>query len=141
MSDDQVVDISRRGVLSFDEACERVLVLKRLTVRYAELVERKMTQLESLSESHLELIHDIENEINILIHEWHGKVRRLGGIPKGLWLVDFDAGFGYYCWKFPEAELSYWHTYNEGFDNRKKIIVEDENEFVLVNESIVSLNL
>ena len=76
-----------------------------------------------------------------MIHEWHGKVRRLGGIRKGLWLVDFDAGFGYYCWKFPEAELSYWHTYNEGFDNRKKIIVEDENEFVLVNESIVSLNL
>ena len=140
MSDDQVVDISRRGILSYDEAFERVLVLKRLTGRYAELVERRMTQLESLSQNQLDLIHLIEGEINELIHEWHGKVRRLGGVPKGLWLVDFDSGFGYYCWKFPESQLSYWHTYNEGFENRKKIVLENENEFVFSKESIVFLN-
>ncbi|MCB0356948.1 MAG: DUF2203 family protein, partial [Bdellovibrionales bacterium] len=101
----------------------------------------RMIQLESLSPNQLDLIHQIESEINELIHEWHGKVRRLAGTPKGLWLVDFDAGFGYYCWKFPEAELSYWHNYNEGFDKRKKITVDEENEFVFSGRNIVSLKL
>ncbi|MCB9025648.1 MAG: DUF2203 family protein [Bdellovibrionaceae bacterium] len=141
MSDGQLVDITRRGVLSFDEAYERVLILKRLTGRYVDSVERRMTQLESLLQNQMELIHIIENEINILIHEWHRKVRNLGGIPKGLWLVDFDAGFGQYCWKHPEPELAYWHTYNEGFESRKKITFENEIEIDHTNVIIVSHNL
>ncbi len=140
MTDNHVVDLSRRGVLSYDEACERVLVLKCLTVRYAEIVERKMAQLESLPQNQLELIQQVEEEINKYIHEWHCKVRKLGGTPKGLWLVDFDSGFGYYCWKYPEGKLEFWNSYNEGFENRKKITLESELRPVLTSENIVSIS-
>ena len=141
MLDSRVVDITRRGILSFDEAYERVLILKRLTGRYANIVEGKMTQLESLSPKHMSLIHLLENEINEYIQEWHRKVRILGGLPRGLWLVHFDAGFGYYCWKYPETKLGYWHTYNEGFENRKKIILEEEFHIEKNERIVVSLNL
>ena len=40
---------------------------------------------------------------------------------KGLWLVDFDNGNGYYCWRWPEPELAYFHGYDEGFDGRVRI--------------------
>ena len=140
MREGQLVDITRRGVLDFDEASERVFILKKLTSKYVENVERRMTQLESLSQSQLELIHKLEDEINTYIHEWHRKVRQLGGEPKGLWLVDFDSGFGYYCWKYPEAKLKFWHTYNDGFEGRKKITFEEEINIEQECQNIVFLN-
>jgi hypothetical protein len=45
----------------------------------------------------------------------------LGLEVKGLWLVDFDNGSGYYCWRWPEEDLAYFHGYDEGFDGRVRI--------------------
>ena len=45
----------------------------------------------------------------------------LGLDVKGLWLVDFDNGSGYYCWRWPETELAYFHGYEEGFAGRVRI--------------------
>ena len=33
-------------------------------------------------------------------------------------LVDWDSGDGYYCWRFPEAAIAFFHTYDEGFAGR-----------------------
>ena len=46
----------------------------------------------------------------------------MGLEAKGLWLVDFDNGEGYYCWQHPEASLSHYHGYEEGFAGRMKIV-------------------
>ena len=32
-----------------------------------------------------------------------------------MFLVDFDNGEGYYCWKWPEREVDHFHGYEEGF--------------------------
>jgi hypothetical protein len=40
---------------------------------------------------------------------------------KGLWLVDFDNGSGYYCWRYPELRLEYYHSYDGGFGSRMRI--------------------
>ncbi len=45
----------------------------------------------------------------------------LGVEVKGLWLVDFDNGSGYYCWRWPERELAFFHGYDEGFAGRTRI--------------------
>jgi hypothetical protein len=45
----------------------------------------------------------------------------LGVEVKGLWLVDFDNGSGYYCWQWPEEGLEYFHGYEEGFEARSRI--------------------
>jgi hypothetical protein len=38
-----------------------------------------------------------------------------------LWLVDWDSGDGYYCWRFPEQAIGFFHTYEEGFGGRLPI--------------------
>ena len=45
-------------------------------------------------------------------------VQSLGLEAKGLWLVDFDNGEGYYCWSYPEPTIAHYHTYDAGFAGR-----------------------
>ncbi|HSE65051.1 MAG TPA: tetratricopeptide repeat protein [Thermoanaerobaculia bacterium] len=59
-----------------------------------------------------------EEERQTVVGEWAREILALGAEIKGLWLVDFDSGAGYYCWKYPEASLEYFHGYEEGFAGR-----------------------
>ena len=56
-----------------------------------------------------------------IVQEWADAVMALGIEVKGLWLIDFDNGSGYYCWKHPEESLQYYHGYEEGFGGRVKL--------------------
>ena len=49
------------------------------------------------------------------------KMERLGLVVKGLWLVDFDTGDGYLCWKYPELRINHYHEYNAGFAGRREL--------------------
>jgi len=68
-----------------------------------------------------ELPEDLEAERQEVIERWAHDVRALGVEIKGLWLVDFDSGSGYYCWKYPEPALGHYHGYEEGFSGRLQI--------------------
>ena len=56
-----------------------------------------------------------------IVQDWASEVMSLGIEVKGLWLVDFDNGSGYYCWQWPEESLQYFHGYDEGFRGRVKL--------------------
>ena len=64
---------------------------------------------------------DLEDGAPGVIERWAYDVRALGLEIKGLWLVDFDSGAGYYCWKYPEPALDHFHGYEEGFSGRLQI--------------------
>ena len=57
-----------------------------------------------------------------VIGDWTSAIQELGAEVKGLWLVDFDTGEGYYCWRYPEAAVQHYHGYDEGFAGRMKIV-------------------
>jgi len=59
-----------------------------------------------------------EDERREVAEAWVKELVGMGLEIKGLWLVDFDSGAGYYCWKFPEKELGHFHSYEEGFAGR-----------------------
>ena len=61
---------------------------------------------------------DQEDERRAIVEGWVGELEALGCEIKGLWLVDFDSGGGYYCWKYPEPALDHFHGYEEGFAGR-----------------------
>jgi hypothetical protein len=63
----------------------------------------------------------IDARIRVAVSRWVRSMEALGLEVKGLWLVDFDNGSGYYCWRWPEEELAYFHGYDEGFDGRVRI--------------------
>lgn len=63
----------------------------------------------------------IEEEIAEVLNGWSQKVIRLGCVPKGIWLVDFDNGKGYYCWRYGDERILYFHGYKDGFAGRVAI--------------------
>lgn len=113
-----VVGIGRRGPFTLMEARNLLVVVRSITEKYAEQVDKKIVRLEALGSSQDPLVRDLEGEVNQLIDEWNDKVQKLGGVPRGLWLVDFDSGHGYFCWKYPERDILYWHSYSDGFSGR-----------------------
>lgn len=63
----------------------------------------------------------IDAAIQALIERWAREMEALGAEVKGVWLVDFDTGSGYYCWRWPEHTIDHFHGYEEGFDGRSRI--------------------
>jgi hypothetical protein len=83
-------------------------------------VEPLLAQREALAADAAEL-PELEARIQGAISRWIRGMEALGLEVKGLWLVDFDNGSGYYCWKWPEEGLEFFHGYDEGFDGRVRI--------------------
>lgn len=95
------------------EAKELLPVVKRITNEAVALVEK----LRACAEE-----SDPEPELSKIIDHWAQKIAKLGCEPKGLWLVDFDNGSGYYCWHYPEDDVEFFHNYDGGFKGRTPIL-------------------
>ncbi|MGN6184063.1 MAG: DUF2203 family protein [Thermoanaerobaculia bacterium] len=67
------------------------------------------------------LASDQATDYQRVVQEWAETIIDMGIEVKGLWLVDFDSGGGYYCWRHPEPALEYFHGYEEGFGGRVKL--------------------
>jgi hypothetical protein len=63
----------------------------------------------------------VDAAIQSVIERWAREMEALGAEVKGVWLVDFDSGSGYYCWRWPETSLDHFHGYEEGFAGRARI--------------------
>jgi hypothetical protein len=68
-----------------------------------------------------ELGPEVQQALSVIVRRWAEQVTALGVEVKGLWLVDFDNGSGYYCWRHPEAGLGYYHSYEDGIRGRMRI--------------------
>ncbi len=81
-----------------------------------ELTSSAVARIEELDEEQTST-----DEYQEIIQSWADGVIELGIEVKGLWLIDFDSGSGYYCWQYPEPSLQYFHGYEEGFGGRIKL--------------------
>ena len=63
----------------------------------------------------------VDAAIQSVIEQWAREMEALGAEVKGVWLVDFDTGSGYYCWRWPETTIDHFHGYEEGFEGRARI--------------------
>jgi hypothetical protein len=77
------------------------------------LAERQAAQAEARGE--------LAEQVEAVVMRWAREMEALGLEVKGLWLVDFDSGSGYYCWQWPEERLEFYHGYDEGFAGRARI--------------------
>jgi hypothetical protein len=117
----QVIGINRSHVFSLQEARELLPVVFRITKAYSQKVELLIERLDALSGENEELVMSLESQVNNFIQEWQTKLQKLGAMPKGLWIADFDSGDGYYCWKYPERGIEFWHSYTDGFSRRVSV--------------------
>ena len=117
----KIISINQPRVFTLIDAHWLLPVIYRITEESHLLVRSLLNRMESVKTVNPVLAAELEMEIDREVHRWEVKIEKLGATPKGLWLADFDNGEGYYCWKFPETEIKYWHAYNEGFTGRKQI--------------------
>lgn len=80
-----------------------------------------LPEVQRLTDAAAAEVEEQPEEAEAVVRSWAEAVMALGIEVKGLWLIDFDSGSGYYCWRHPEPALQYFHGYEEGFRGRVKL--------------------
>jgi len=109
-----------KRIFSYDEALSTFPLVRDLTaaaVRQVESLSSSLASRDDLDSNRDEL----EEARERIYRAWAREVTNVGCEVKGVWLVDWDSGDGYYCWRFPEEAIAYFHTYDEGFSGRLPI--------------------
>lgn len=106
-----------RKVFSFDEAAALLPQVQAITEDACQQVAALGA---SFTANGLQP-ESARQEVDLIVREWAESLTDMGLEVKGLWLVDFDNGAGFYCWRHPEPGLQYYHTYEDGFSGRIRI--------------------
>ena len=96
-----------KKIFSYEDAAALLPEVQRLTQEAVEEVDA--------------LPQTATSDQQRVVGRWAESVMGLGIDVKGIWLVDFDNGSGYYCWQYPEESLQYFHGYEDGFGGRVKL--------------------
>ena len=96
-----------KRIFSYEQAVALLPEVQRLTSEAVERVEETVSTEAATYER--------------IVTEWAESILAMGIEVKGLWLVDFDSGGGYYCWRHPEPALEWFHGYEEGIGGRVKL--------------------
>lgn len=116
----QIVAQDDPRIFSLAEAEALFPLVRKITQAAYQELEPVRRNLEAMIPTN-PLIREVEREYEAIVKRWVAKMERLGLVVKGLWLVDFDTGDGYLCWKFPELKLGHYHGYHEGFAGRRPL--------------------
>ena len=109
-----------KRIFSYDEALETFPLVRDLTAAAVRQIEALANKLGSRDE--LDTRRDqLEEARERIVRAWAREITSIGCEVKGVWLVDWDSGDGYYCWQFPEQAIAFFHTYDEGFTGRLPI--------------------
>lgn len=67
---------------------------------------------------------EAQARLRVIIQHWSETAAKLGALPKQPFTIDFNSGNDYFCWEYPETDITYRHGYNAGYAGRQPI--EDE---------------
>ncbi len=116
----QIGSCAEPRLFTLREAQELFPLVRRITAAtHAELapVKRRLENMLSTDPR----LPAVEREYERIVKTWVSKMERLGLVVKGLWLIDFDTGDGYLCWKYPELRIGHFHDYASGFAGRRPL--------------------
>jgi hypothetical protein len=106
-----------KRIFSYDDALNTFPLVRDLTAAAVRQIEALAANLGSRDDLDARR-EEIEEAQEKIVRAWARELTAVGCEVKGVWLVDWDSGDGYYCWRFPEPSISFFHTYDEGFAGR-----------------------
>jgi hypothetical protein len=115
-----IPDRRRKRIFSYDEARDTFPLVRDLTAAAVRQIEALINALQSREDME-ERKDELDEACERIVQAWAQEVVSVGCEVKGRWLVDWDSGDGYYCWQYPEEVLSFFHSYEEGFEGRMPI--------------------
>lgn len=114
------VTVNRR-LFTLTEARALLPSVREMTAEAVQQTEELADALEDIDEDDPQRTV-LAAQLKVVVDDWAVRIREMGLEAKGLWLVDFDNGEGYYCWQHPESSIAHYHGYDEGFAGRMKIV-------------------
>lgn len=113
---------------NLEEANETLPLVQKITKEAYDELQIIKREIENMLPSDPRVIA-AEKKYESIVKRWVSKMERLGLVVKGLWMIDFDLGDGYLCWKYPELKISYYHSYTGGFADRRPLdeVIEEQN--------------
>jgi hypothetical protein len=106
-----------KRIFSYDDALNTFPLVRDLTAAAVRQIDALSANLGSRDDLDARR-EEIEEAQEKIVRAWARELTAVGCEVKGVWLVDWDSGDGYYCWRFPEPSISFFHTYDEGFAGR-----------------------
>ena len=103
--------VSPQRCFSFADARALLPTIRRLT----ETAQARLAELGAQG------TEEAMAQAQAVVQKWVESMAELGVGVKGLWMIDFDTGAGCYCWEYPEPDLSYFYSYEDGFAGRVRI--------------------
>ena len=107
-----VIPIHSRRQFTQDEAEELLPIVRRITEVAASRAQDINEQMRWAPREE-PLSARLRAELDLVVRRWAIKVSRLGCEPRGVWLVDFDAGDGWFSWRYGDEQLSFFHPHGE----------------------------
>ena len=114
----QIGSVDEPRVFALGEAQELFPLVRRITAEAHKELRPVKQRLHNMLSTDPRIVQ-VEKAYEVIVKRWVSKMERLGLVVKGLWLVDFDTGDGYLCWKYPELQINHYHDYNTGFSGRR----------------------
>ena len=111
----------RKRTFTYEEALALLPKVQELTQAAVREMEGILAVEESEDIDEASVPEELVPEYQRIVAHWAEGILAMGIEVKGLWLIDFDSGAGYYCWQYPEPTLQYFHGYDEGFRARVKL--------------------
>ena len=106
----EVIPIHSRRTFSKEEAESLLPVIKRITEQVAGEIRDLQEQIRYVP--HTEPLYQrLYSKIELSVRRWAIKISKLGCEPRGVWLVDFDAGDGWFTWRLGDEGLAFFHSH------------------------------
>jgi len=116
----QIGHPDRPRYFTLSEALDTLETVRPITASAYQDLDEVKSRLHKLLPSDPRFL-SVERQYEAIVRKWISKMSRLGVLVRGLWLLNFDSGDGYLCWRYPERTIAYFHAYGGGFVERRPI--------------------
>ncbi len=103
----EIIPILSERKFTEEEAETLLPTVKRITVQAALEAAKIEEQLRFIPREE-PIFARLSGEMDLVVRRWAIKIKKLGLRPTALWIVDFDAGEGWFTWRLGDEHVSHF---------------------------------